>query len=200
MNVSRGPASRRLPLRKLSSPCGDFTCRHFLVFADGAVKPSPYGWAGIGFAVFTDDGRFVMAKAWESKYPRRMGINKVEMWAAIRALSQVRQAFGASGVALHSDSAWLVRVINGYAQPKRPDVVRLFQILCDVREDHRWVTATKIPRSHPKMAFPDKYSKEGAALSRQRALRQRSGLRWVKTMARPVSRDYDARRSKERDV
>ena len=193
-------AAVRLPLRTFTCKAGEFKCRHFLVFCDGAVRPSPYGWAGIGYSIFTDDGRFIEAVGTESKTIRRMGINTAEIWAAIRALSHVMIRFGPTGVSIHTDSAFLVRLANGNVRPRRDDVISLHELLRKTCDDHKWVTVSQVSRTHPKMIQADRLSKEGAALTKQRAQRLRTGALWQGGYSpRRFSRGYEEDRSKEVD-
>jgi ribonuclease HI len=179
---------RRAALRCVRRPHGVYRFRHLLVFSDGAVRPSPFGWGGIGFALFTDDGRLIEAIGREGKV--RIGINRTEIWAATRALGHVMTEIGPSGIVLHTDSDFLARLANYRCSPRRDDVVRDFATFQAVRRDHLWVEVVKVPRTHPKMKLPDRLSKESAALAKQRAQGKHTAPRHELLYARPPRRGY----------
>jgi len=84
----------------------------------------------------------------------------------------------------------LANLAAGRAKPRRPDVAKDFRTFQDVCGDHVWVEVVKVPRSHPKMRIPDRYSKEGAALAKRRAQGKRAGPRWERIYARGPARGY----------
>jgi len=189
-----------LPLKRFTGFKGEFECRHFLIFCDGAVRPSPFGWAGIGYAIFTDDGRFIEAHGFESKNSQRIGINKTEIWAAIKSLYHIMMRFDRNGIALHTDSAFLFGLSKGKIKPQRNDVIKLFESFCRVRDEHIWVSVNKVNRQHPRMRLPDRYAKEGAAHAKRRALEKYSGPRWERVFTRNLIRGYDETQSKLIDI
>lgn len=180
----------QIPHQSVKREKGIFEFRHLCVFSDGAVRPSPFGWAGIGFALFTDDGRFIEAVGMEALSKRRLGINRTELWAAIRAMSHVMREMGPSGVVLHTDSQLLVNCANRVFHPRSQKLAEDWGTFQDVVSDHQWVRVVKVDRSHPKMRLPDRYAKEGASLGKRRAQGKYRGPRWQRILSRRPLRGY----------
>jgi len=121
---------------------------------------------------------------------RRLGINRTELWAAIRALSHVMREFDRSGIVLYTDSQLLANFAKGVFHPRNPGLAKEWETFQSVVSDHHWVRVVKVDRSHPKMCLPDRYAKEAARISERRAQGKYKGPRWQRTLSRPPLRGY----------
>jgi ribonuclease HI len=163
------PISRPYPPER-REPVGDrwFWLRELWICADGAVRPSRWGWPGIGFSIYTHREVLIEAQGREGTSARAMGINCTEAYAAAMALRRARELLGPRCVVLHSDSQLVVDLANGRCRAHDVGLQRAFAILKLEIGRHTWVQTVKVPRDHKLMREADKLSKNAAANRRYR--------------------------------
>lgn len=172
-----------MPERLVRLKHGWFQIRHVTVFTDGAVRPAQYGWAGIGFAICTHAGELIEAQGRESSATTRLGINETEIYAGVMGLMRAAELLGRMAVVIRTDSELFVRMASGNAQPRKENLQRAWRAFERERARHRWVHVMKISRADDRMRLPDRLSKEGAAVRKQRAEGRFAGVRWVKVVS-----------------
>ena len=116
-------------------------------YTDGASKGNP-GESGIGFAIFTMDGRKIAQDS------RAIGLatNNIAEYTALTECLKTATDMGISTLNVISDSELMVKQVNGLYKIKNPDILKKVQEVMALKKNLERFTISYVGREHNKLA------------------------------------------------